>query len=303
VHDALSWVDRETRAVHTTGGEELHYDALLIAVGARSLAAFEHVRTFNDADAEEAYQAVIQDGEGGYTKSIAFLQPEGPVWPLPLYELALMTAERADGMGIDDLELSIVTPEQSPLGIFGRVSSEAVGALLHRAGIAVYSSAVPHVADGHRLLLQPHGAELHPDRIVAMPRIAGPGVRGLAVGDAHGFIPIDSACRVPGADARVHAAGDAAAFPVKHGGLGAQMADTAAAAIAQLAGAPVEIEPFQPVIRGALLTGGAPLYIQARVIGARGFESEVFETPPWPPDEKVVAEELGPYLAALHDLA
>jgi hypothetical protein len=48
-----------------------------------------------------------------------------------------------------------------------------------------------------------------------------------------------------------------------------------------------------------LLTGSDPLYISARVVGAQGFESEVFRTPPWPADEKVVAEELGPYLAGL----
>ena len=129
--------------------------------------------------------------------------------------------------------------------------------------------------------------------------MGGPGIRGLAGGGAHGFIPIDSACRVPGADARVHAAGDAAAYPIKHGGLGAQMADTAAASIAELAGAEIHVKPFLPTIRAKLLTGGAPLYISARLIGQRGFDSEVYDTPPWPEDEKVVAEELGPYLAGI----
>jgi hypothetical protein len=105
--------------------------------------------------------------------------------------------------------------------------------------------------------------------------------------------------RVPGADARVHAAGDAAAYPIKHGGLGAQMADTAAASIAQLAGAEVDFKPFLPVIRAKLLSGGAPLYLSARLVGRRGFESEVYDSLPWPEDQKVVAEELGPYLAGI----
>ena len=39
--------------------------------------------------------------------------------------------------------------------------------------------------------------------------------------------------------------------------------------------------------------------MSARPVGAESFESEVFDTPPWPADEKVVAEELGPYLAEL----
>ena len=301
LRDTLSWVDRDARTVHTDGGESVPYDALLVAVGGRSAPAFEHVRTFNDAQADETFQGVVQDIEGGYSKSIAVLLPEGAVWPVPLYELALMTAERADSMGIDELEISLVTPEASPMAIFGGAASDAVGELLKAAGIVVYPSAVAHVAGARQLLVQPQGLELQPERMVAMPRIEGPSIRGLAGAGAHGFIPIDPACRVPGTDGRIFAAGDAAAYPIKHGGLGSQMADTAASAIAQLAGAPVDVEPFQPVIHAKVLSGKAPLYISARLVGATGFESEVFDSPPWPADEKVVAEELAPYLAGLDE--
>ena len=58
-------------------------------------------------------------------------------------------------------------------------------------------------------------------------------------------------------------------------------------------------KPFQPEIRGKLFTGGKPLYLSATVVGGEGFNSEVSDTPPWPVDDKIVAEELGPYLAAL----
>jgi sulfide:quinone oxidoreductase len=297
VKDTLAWVDRDAQVVHTGGGESRHYDALLIAVGGRQTEAFEHVRTFRDAEADESYQGVVQDVEQGYAKSIVFLLPDGPVYPFPLYELALMTAERAHDMGIDDIEMSLVTPEVSPMAIFGRAASDTVADLLERAGIAVYASALAQVPAPRQVIVQPHGIELHPGQIVATPLIAGPGIRGLAGGGAHGFLPIDAACRVPGPDARVHAAGDAAAYPIKHGGLGAQMADTAASAIAQLAGADVDVKPFHPVIQGKLLSGGTPVYISARLIGPRGFESQVHDTPPWPEDQKVIAEELGPYLA------
>jgi sulfide:quinone oxidoreductase len=297
--DTLTWVDREAQVAHTGGGESLRYDALLIAVGGRQVEAFEHVRTFRDAEADETYQGVVQDIEEGYSKSIAFLLPEGPVYPLPLYELALMTAERAYSMGIDELEMSLVTPEVGPMAIFGPAAGDAVSGLLERAGITVYSSALAHVPAAQQVIVQPQGIELHPGRMIAIPRVAGPGIRGLPGIGENGFIPIDSACRVPGTDARVHAAGDAASYPIKHGGLGAQMADTAAAAIARLAGAEVDVKQFQPVIRAKLLTGKVPLYISARLIGPRGFESEVYDTPPWPEDEKVVAEELGPYLAGV----
>ena len=56
---------------------------------------------------------------------------------------------------------------------------------------------------------------------------------------------------------------------------------------------------FNPVIRGKLLTGAAPIYMTARPTGAESFASEVFDEPPWPAEAKVIAEELGPYLAGL----
>ena len=101
-----------------------------------------------------------------------------------------------------------------------------------------------------------------------------------------------------GTQGRVFAAGDATTFPVKHGGLGAQQADAAAAAIAVLAGAGGSLAPFQPEIRGKLLTGAEPLYLSATIVGSEGFDSDMSRVPPWPIDDKIVAEELGPYLAA-----
>ena len=132
-----------------------------------------------------------------------------------------------------------------------------------------------------------------------MPRIAGPDIRGLAGAGAHGFIPVDARCGVPGTGGRVFAAGDATAFPIKHGGIGAQQADTAAAAIAHVAGAAAEPPPFRPEIRAKLLTGRKPLYLRARLVDGEGFDSEVFESAPWPVDDKIVASELGPYIARL----
>lgn len=299
VQDSLAWVDPDAKVAHTRAGESLDFDALLIAVGARQIDPFDNVRTFRDAQADETFKGIVQDIEGGYIRDVAFLLPEGPVYPLPLYELALMTAERARSMGIDELDLALITPEPTPLAIFGETASKAASELLGRAGITLYSSALAQVPAARRLYVQPQGVELHPERMIAIPRVEGPAIRGLAGGGAHGFVPIDSTCAVPGTKNRVYAAGDAAAYPIKHGGLGAQMADSAAAAIARLAGADVESKPFWPVIRGKLLSGNAPLYISARLVGATGFESEVYDTPPWPEDDKVVAEELGPYLAGL----
>ena len=299
--DALAWVEPDAQAVHTQAGRRVEYDALLVAIGARQVEPYEHVATFHDAGADAAYHGIVQDIEGGYSRSLAFVQPVGPVWPLPLYELALMTAERAESMDIRDLELVLVTPEPRPLAVFGTAVSDAVTNRLARAGIKIYCNSLAKVPAARRLLIQPQGVELYPNRIVTMPRIAGPSVRGLPGAGAHGFLPIDKHCSVPGTGGRVFAAGDVANYPIKHGGLGAQMADAAAAAIAMLAGSQTEAPAFSPVIRGKLLTGRVPLFMSARPIGAESFESEIFDEPPWPADEKVVAEELGPYFAGLDE--
>ena len=301
--ESLAWVDPAGRAVHTAEGRRVEYDALLIAIGGREIEPYDHVATFRAADADASYQGIVQDVEGGYTRKLAFIQPVGPVWPLPLYELALMTVERAESMDIRGLEVVFTTPEPRPLAVFGTAVSEVVANRLARAGVKVFCNALARVPAARQLLIEPQGMELRDHRIITMPRVAGPSLRGLPGTGAHGFLPIDKHCAVPGTDGRVFAAGDAANYPIKHGGLGAQMADAAAAAIAVLSGAQTKAPAFSPVIRGKLLTGRDPVYMSAHPVGAESFESEVFDEPPWAADEKVVAEELGPYLAGLDSAA
>lgn len=296
VRDTLDWIDPDGQVVHAGDGSELRYDALLVAVGGRQEPVYEHATTFRDRDADALLQGLVEDVEGGYTRSIAFVAPTGPVYQLPLYELALMTATRARSMGIDDVETIVVTPDSVPLGIFGQAVGDAVAGLLDDRGVTVHAGVVAEIAAANQLRLGAGGELLEPARIVALPRIVGPGIRGLPGGATDGFIPIDAHCAVPGGDGRIFAAGDATRFPVKHGGLGAQQADAAATAIAYLAGAEVDDEPWRPVIRGMLLTGADPLYMSARLIGTGSFESEVSSEPLWPRGEKVAAEELGAYL-------
>jgi sulfide:quinone oxidoreductase len=143
----------------------------------------------------------------------------------------------------------------------------------------------------------PDGPELEVGRIVALPRIEGRPLRNVPAVDG-GFVPVDEFARVPGTAEHIFAAGDATDQPLKHGGLGAQQADVAAAGIAAMAGADVKPEPLRPVIRAVLHTGKQPLYITARFEGG-AVESEVTTEPSWPADEKVAAEELGPFLRSL----
>jgi sulfide:quinone oxidoreductase len=297
VQSGLEWVNPDVQEAHTTDGQAIPYDALLLAVGARTKVPYEHVTVFDDAQPDETYRGVVQDVEEGYARSVALLLPDGPAWPLPVYELALMTAERAYSMGIDGFAVDVVTAEAEPLAAFGHAASEALQVCLAERGVDVHARSHAEVPASRKLVIRPGDLELERGRIVAMPRIVGPRLRGLPA-NADGFIPIDERCSVRGLQPRVFAAGDAADLEVKHGGLGAQMADTAAAGIAALAGADVKVEPLRPVIHGVLYTGADPLYLTARIENGR-VESEVSREAEWPRDEKVVAEELGPFLRSL----
>jgi sulfide:quinone oxidoreductase len=296
LRDSLSGLDVPAKQVLTRAGEKLDYDALLLAVGARLSPASEHVTTLMDADAQAVFEEVVRQIDDGNCRSVGFILPEGPVWPLPLYEFALMTAERARRHGAENLALAFITSEPEPLEAFGPPTNAVMRQRFLAAGIQLFTKAVAYVPDPHHLIVQPQGVELQLDRIVSMPLITGPGIHGPVGTGARGFIPIDGHCAVPGTNGRVFAAGDVTAFPIKHGGLGAQQADIAAAGIARLAGADVEVATYEPVLRGKLLTGKAPLYFSGRLTSSHTLDADVYERPPWPSDDKIVAEELGPYL-------
>jgi sulfide:quinone oxidoreductase len=293
VSDRFGWVDTERRVAHTDGGVELPYDALLLAVGTRPCQRFPRAVTIDDRHMDELLHGLIQDVEDGYAKRVAFVAPARMAWPLPLYELALMTASRAYDMGVE-VSITIATPEDRPLAIFGLGASEAVARLLDEAGIETIPNAYVEVPQSRELVVHPGARRLEFDRIVALPELMGPAIRGLPVAE-HGFIAVTPYGQVPGVSG-VYAAGDATDFPVKHGGIAAQQADTAAASIAALAGAPIEAKPFHPMIRGVLLTGKRPRYLTARITGGHGFSSEITEEPTWSPATKIAAKYLAPYL-------
>jgi len=297
VQDRLAWLDLDGQKIHTDGGRAVAYDALLLAVGAELTPAFEHATTFRDDRADELLRGIVEDVEEGYSRRIAFLAPDTPIWPLPLYELALMTAGRAAEAGMSDVEVVLATPEPAPLAAFGATASAAGAELLVDAGVTVHVDARIAVPEPGRVQIEPGGVDVRADRVVALPRMTGPAIRGLPGADANGFFPVDERCAVPAAGERVFAAGDATSMPIKHGGLSAQQADTAAAAIAELAGVEVAPTPFRPVAYGKLLTGHRPLYLRTRLTGDGSLESEASDQPLGETD-KVVAEELGAYLAA-----
>jgi sulfide:quinone oxidoreductase len=294
--DAFDWLDAPARVVHTADGGAVSYDALLLAMGARRYERFRHALTLDDSRLDEQLHGLIQDVEGDYVSSVAFLIPSRIPWPMPIYELALMTAARADDMNID-LTTTVITPEPTPLAVFGDAASEAVARLLSEHGIRTITSARCEVPAQGRVAVHPDHRDLEVDRIVALPELYGPSTPGVPGGPRGGFIPVDPYGQVKGLE-RVYAAGDATDFPVKLGGLAAQQADTAGGSIAALAGAEVEPTRFSPSIEGFLLGGRRPLHMTARLVGGRASNSEVSEAATRRPEHKISARRLAPYLDA-----
>jgi sulfide:quinone oxidoreductase len=297
VRGALASVDPEARTTRTSDGDEHPYDALLVAVGAGREPAYEDVLTFRGQEDGERAHGLLQDLEGGYVRRVAFVVPPGNVWSLPLYELALMTAARAREMSLDDAQITVVTPEESPLAIFGLQASAEVAKVLHDTGVALETGTHAVIEGSGQVVLRPSGNTLDCDRIVALPRIVARQIGGLPSNE-DGFIPIDEHARVPDIE-RVWAAGDGTAFPVKQGGIACQQADAAASDIARWAGANVDAEPFRPVLRGQLLTGSEPRFMRHHLEGGHGEDAEVSKHALWWPPSKIAGVHLAPYLDEL----
>ena len=288
---SVAGIDPERKSVSLADGEDVSYDAFVLALGARAEPAVAGALTFRGPEDDTALTALLEDAASGKLHRIAFVVPAGISWPLPLYELALMTGSYLTDHGTRGVDLVIVTSEEHPLGVFGREASAVITELLELRGIEVQrNSAAIEWRDG--ALAIAGGRTIEVDAAVAMPRLLGPALPGLPH-DGGGFVPVDVEGRVTGL-VNVYAAGDATTSRPKQGGLATQQADAAAAAIARDLGADVKRMPFRPVLRGLLLTGFVPRYLRADI--PKG--TSVVDTEPlWQPSAKIVGRYLAPYLA------
>jgi sulfide:quinone oxidoreductase len=292
VLDKASAIDADKRIVFTGGGRRLPYDILVVATGARRVAPFAGALTFGaDADGGIApLRAIVADLLAGNAASVAFALPAPSIWPLPLYELALLAAEELREHGCA-AAVRIVTPERQPLAIFGAAARDAIMPLLEAHDVELVTRAQPDaVVDGELRLRD--GGRVAAERVVTLADIQSRPLAGLPL-DRAGFIPVDQHGRVLGAPA-VYAAGESTSFPLRQGGLATQQADAVAEAIAAACGSGNSPSPFAPVLRGRMLTNGAPLYLQARPSG----QSLASSRPLWSPPEKIAGRYLAPYLAS-----
>jgi sulfide:quinone oxidoreductase len=290
VVDRLVAVDGDGRVAFTQSGRRLRYDVLALATGARRVEPLAGALTFGASRTpSERLRAMIADVVARDRASLAFVLPFASCWPLPLYELALLTAHELREQGCN-ATITIVTPEQQPLALFGPAAADAIGPLLETLRIDLTLGAQPREIAPAGPMLE-GGEVIAADHVVTLADVAARPVPGLPV-DRLGFVPVDVHGRVAG-ERCIFAAGEATSFPLRQGGLAAQQADAVALAIAAQAGADVEAAPFAPVLRGLLLTTGAPLYLQARP----NRQSLASMRALWAPPAKIAGRYLAPYLA------
>ncbi len=297
---ALEGVDAHGRRARLAGGAELSYDALLIALGARRREWLQGALHFGGAADVNAFRAVLERLVSGSVQRLAFVNPAGLHWTLPLYELALLTASHLADAGVIGVELTVASTEADPLALFGPAAGGMLRNLLADRGIALRTGVQAQRIDGGKLRFDA-GDALEVEQVVALAELEGHEVPGLPC-DEHGFIPIDEHGRVTGLK-DVYAAGDATTFPIKQGGIAAQQADAAVEAIAAQLGDAVLPSPLRPTLRGMLLTGIAPAYLRAQLEGAAGSSFEVAVNPLWWPPGKLAGRYLAPYLAGHNPLA
>lgn len=295
VHDGVVSVDAGSRRVRTSSGQSLDYDGLLVAVGGTAFPAYAHGVTFDRPGDPGPFDELLSDIDDGLISDIAFVVPDAGGWTLPAYDIALILRAWARRRGLS-IRIRLLSAEPAPLDMFGARASETISEALTKAEIEFAGGSEPVVISDTSVMANGHWHNA--DRIVSLPRLAGPRLPGLPC-DWSGFIDVDERGAVRGCPG-VYAAGDGAAHPRKQGGLAAQQADLAARELLAEAGISVPAPPERPTLRGVLATPDGPLFLQARSgYGECDEESVASFRPLWNPPSKVVTRWLGDHLDGL----
>lgn len=296
--DRVEAVAPAVHEVRLASFAHLDYDSLILAVGARAFSAIPGALTFRDQQEVHHLRRMMGELRSGTLRRIVFAVPRGCSWPLPLYELALLSVTRL-AESDDPGEVTIVTPEATPLCGFGEQASSLLAGLLAERGVRFLGGADARRVEHSGALLLASGEAIEADRVIAAPKLRGPRIAGLPA-DAAGFVPTDALGGVIGLP-DVYAVGDMTSYPVKQGGLAAQQADVVAQRIASSYGTAIAQPKPHRVLRARLVGGPNPIYLRSELDEFGQPTSSTLHGHFDGPEsggarEKVFARYLGPYL-------
>lgn len=257
-------IEPQAKAVRLQSGREVRYDALVLATGARAIAAVPGALTFRDQRDLPRFKVLLDELVAGPLGRLVFAIPSRRCWSLPAYELALQASLYAVEHSLA-AQITIVTPEPGPLAVFGAQASRQVAELLAEREIRLVADAIPHSVERQGNLAVEFDAPVPADRVVALPELYGQRITGVPASWS-GFVPTDLDGRVEGLP-DVYAAGDLTTYPIKQGGLAAQQADRVAHTIATELGAEVKEFHDMRVLRARLLTGDGALVLRTELDG------------------------------------
>ncbi|MBJ7353261.1 MAG: FAD-dependent oxidoreductase [Thermoleophilaceae bacterium] len=272
-------VDAAAGKAWSPEGDEFNFDALVVATGTETHAVVPApVVTFGTPGSLDRLKEIVQEIDDGSVRNVLFSAPPGPTWHLPLYEFALMCADRAERQSAQQIAIAIATPESDPLDVFGAENSLAVARMCAELGVAVHTNTTLESYDGTTAHLSDRSS--YPvDRVFAMPRLTGRAPEGLPTNDA-GFVHVDDNQLVIGTS-NVYAVGDVTDFRIKQGGLASEQADSAISAIENRLGDREDTSPFSREIEAMLLTADRRLAMRA-LIGDDASQSIAIEQPTGP---------------------
>jgi len=290
VRDAARFVDVDEHIVVGTSQARYGWDMLLVATGASVRPMIPGALVLG-SDCAADLRALAAEAQRGLVGSVAIVVSPGAAWTLPAYELALHLGTAIGRRG----SVELLTPEPEPLAVFGADASAAISQRLAAADVEVRPHSYCQIVDDE-LVVRPGASIEWSDAIVELPAPAPVRIPGVPT-HLGGFLEVDGFGRLAGVP-DVYAAGDAVAFPIKHGGLAAQQADAAAEHIAMRAGADVVPVAFRPILRGELVTPGGVLYLETPISGGAG-PGRVSEAPLWFPPTKVQGRHISAWLAGI----
>lgn len=215
---ALNWPER---TVKTSAGE-LHYDYLLIAMGAETAINLipglaEAAHDLYDLQGVQRLWKTLQSFRGGrvvvLVSRLPFKCPAAP------YEAALLLESFFAQHGLrDEVDLSVYSPEPQPMPVTGPELGTAVSGLLKQRGISYYPKwVVSNVDPGSRQIHFENGETASFDLLVAVPPHRSPTVvRECGLAGETGWVPVDPGTLQTRYE-NVYALGDVAAVKLPNG--------------------------------------------------------------------------------------